>query len=59
VNSILDDHAIPQSSSTDNYGAMDLFDDEFANGNEDENEDVNSENSGVDEAIGGLQYGGF
>jgi hypothetical protein len=55
VNSMLDEHdALPQSSSmADNYEkAMDLFDDEFANGNEDENDDVDSENSGVvDEAI--------
>jgi hypothetical protein len=53
VNSILDEHALPQSSSmADNYEkAMDLFDDEFANGNDGENDDVGSENSGVDEAI--------
>jgi hypothetical protein len=53
VNSMLDEHALPQSSSmADNYEkAMDLFDDEFANGNEDENDDVDSDNSEVDEAI--------
>jgi hypothetical protein len=53
VNSMLDD-TLPQSSSmTDNYEkALDLFGDEFANGNgDDDGVDVDSENSGADEAI--------